>query len=252
MHLSTALESHTLDLKHETLECMSAAVASTPLTSLWDDIAHCFVVHAQTVRQQPAPQPQDDDPFDAVDPVPTIKPPLCHDVMKPPPSYKDPITKAIEALTLTTGQSLLTDPNSTESILQAEAKSQARQLWETTLKILDLVTIDQAVGFIPLTAKTLSIVGVPAHLICKQTGKIFTPCISLPVHLQLSILWPAQAHCTEGCCSHSPLLCPSRACSCLSLLSQGEVVDPHKLGQPYEGPSQHTELVPLRGGSGYS
>ena len=171
MRFSTALESRALDLKMEALEWMSAAVAGTQATPIWDEIAKCFAVCARPVHRPKVSAEEEEDPFDFIDPAPPIARPLGDEVLDPPASYKDPITRAIETLTISTGDSPLKDSVGSESVVREAAKAAAKKLREKTIHTPDIVKLEDAVAFTPLSAESVSTTGVPKHLYCKRAGK---------------------------------------------------------------------------------
>ena len=90
LRLATHLESCALDLKHEALESLSIGVGGTKAAAIWDVIAGAFALQSEPVIHpfsDYSGKTTDEDPFNAVDPAPTIGHPLGYDVAAAP-GYK--------------------------------------------------------------------------------------------------------------------------------------------------------------------
>ena len=246
MRIATALESCALDLKHEALEWMSTAVGGTAATALWDDIARCFAVRAKVIRHPQFPR-KNNNPFIAVDPAPTHQVALGHDeVMDPSASYKDPLTKAIQALTISTGESPLADAASTSTILKEEANSAVKWLRSSTKDVPDLVTLDQAVPFVPLDKDHVSITDVPEKWLIKMTGKVITAFHHFPLCLPPSQVRPPSCLHSKSSRTCSHVLGSSGPHTRMFVLPMQQVVDPCWVVQSHEGPPQSTGHLPFR------
>ena len=79
-----------LDLKHEALESLSIGMGGIKAATIWDKIAGAFALCKEPVIHPYADysgEMQDEDPFDAVDPSPTIGHPLGYE-LSAAPRYK--------------------------------------------------------------------------------------------------------------------------------------------------------------------
>ena len=77
-------------MKREALESLSITVGGTRAATIWDVIARAFALRSEPVicpYWDYAGQAPGEDPFDAVDPTPTIGHPLGYD-MAAAPGYK--------------------------------------------------------------------------------------------------------------------------------------------------------------------
>ena len=87
LQLVTHLESRALDLEREALESRSIGVGGTKAAAIWDVIAGAFALRSEPVIRpfsEYSGKTPDEDPFDTVDPAPTIGHPLGYDVAAAP------------------------------------------------------------------------------------------------------------------------------------------------------------------------
>ena len=178
--MATHLESRTLDLKHEALESLSIGVGGTRAAAIWDVIAGAFALRSEPVIRpfsDYSGKTPDEDPFNAMDPAPTIGHPLGYNVAAAP-GYKpvDHIEAALHCMQIgvppvapsdALGSLLIPDdPSNPASCAQVKATAAQQRCAASGLPAC--VSISEATLAYPISKEKTSATGIPQDYLSKR------------------------------------------------------------------------------------
>ena len=179
LHLATHLESRALDLKCEALESLSIGMGRTKAATIWDEITGAFALCREPVIHPYADysgKPQGKDPFDTVDPSPTIGQPLGFE-LGAALGYKpvDHIEVALHRMQI--GMSPVAPPDALRPQLipddpanpasQAHIKGTAAQQRHATCGLPSCMALANAELAFPINKEKTSVTGIPPKYLLK-------------------------------------------------------------------------------------
>ena len=169
-----------LDLKCEALESLSIGVGDTRAAAIWNVITGAFALRSEPVIHpfsNYSSKIPDEDPFDAVDPAPTIGCPLGYDVAAAP-GYKpvDHIEAALHRMQICIPP--VTPPDALGSLLipndpsnpasRAQVKATAAQQRHAASGLPVCVSLSKATLAYPVSKEKTSATGIPQKYLSKR------------------------------------------------------------------------------------
>ena len=183
-----------MDLKREALESLSIGMGGTRAAAIWNMITGAFalwsepVIHPFSDYSSKIP---DEDPFNAMDPAPTIGHPLGYDVSAAP-GYKpvDHIKAALHCMQIgvppvtppdALGPLLIPDDPSNPSSC-AQVKAMAAQQRHAVSSLPACISLSKATLAYPISKEKTSATGIPQKYLSKWLTALSprTPCTRVP------------------------------------------------------------------------
>ena len=173
------MESRALDLKCEALESLSIGVGGTRAAAIWDVITGAFALRSEPVIcpfSDYSSKIPDEDPFDTMDPAPTIGHPLGYDVAAAP-GYKpvDYIEAALHHMQI--GVPPVAPPDALGSLLipndpsnpasHAQVKATAAQQRHAASGIPTCISLSKATLAYPISKEKKFATGIPQKYLSK-------------------------------------------------------------------------------------